>query len=44
MKRKPLKLPPDFLGNLRALLNTPPPPKRRKKKRAKKATKKEPKP
>lgn len=31
MKRKPLKLPPDFFGNVKAFLNTPPPPKRGKK-------------
>jgi hypothetical protein len=34
-KQKPLKLPPDFLANVKAFLNTPPPPKRKKAKKAK---------
>lgn len=34
MKRdKPLKLPDDFVGTLKALLQTPPPPKRQRAKR-----------
>ena len=34
-KRTRLKLPDDFLGTVRALLNTPPPPKKAKRKKAK---------
>lgn len=37
-----LKLPDDFIGNLRTLLNTPPPPKKSKRK-AKRAPKVRPK-
>jgi hypothetical protein len=35
-REKPLKLPPDVLGTLKALLQTPPPPKAKPKKAKKK--------
>jgi hypothetical protein len=38
-RSKPLKLPPDFLANVKAFLNTPPPPKAKAKTGRKKQAK-----